>query len=242
MADYRVVQMSFWTDVKIAEDFTPEDRYFYLYLLTNTHTNLCGCYELSIRQMSVETGYTQEVIEKLLLRLAAQHNVVRYSRDTREVLLVNFHKHNWTTSGKYLKGVKKAVEGVKDAEFKRFLNELLDGVDTVSIPYTYPMDTSIIYNTINYNSLSLEDNDTDKEEVKVEKKVKERNIIPPTIEMVKEYCEKRNNGVNAQKFFDWYESKGWYVGKNKMKDWQAAVRLWEEDDKPQKRKGWMYED
>ena len=95
MANYRVIQMSFWTDVKIAEDFTPEDRYFYLYLMTNTHTNLCGCYELGIRQMSVETGYTQEVIEKLISRLETQHNVIRYSRTTKELLLLNYHKYNW---------------------------------------------------------------------------------------------------------------------------------------------------
>ena len=49
MAIYRNVQTSFWTDVKIADDFNPEDRYFYLYLFTNPHTNLCGCYEVSVR-------------------------------------------------------------------------------------------------------------------------------------------------------------------------------------------------
>ena len=46
MAIYRNVSMSFWTDSKVADDFTAEDRYFYLYLFTNPHTNLCGCYEI----------------------------------------------------------------------------------------------------------------------------------------------------------------------------------------------------
>lgn len=227
MANYRVIQMSFWTDVKIAEDFTPEDRYFYLYLMTNTHTNLCGCYELGIRQMSVETGYTQEVIEKLISRLETQHNVIRYSRTTKELLLLNYHKYNWTTSEKYLKGVLKEVEDVKDVEFKRFLNDLINGIDTVSIPYANPMDTSIIYNTINYNSISIKENNK-------EIKVKDRNIIPPTVDMVREYCESRNNGVDAQRFCDYYESKGWLIGKTKMKDWEASVRTWEKTSKPQK--------
>ena len=53
MALYRTIQISFWTDTKIVDDFTPEDKYFYLYLFTNPHTNLSGCYEISKNQMSL---------------------------------------------------------------------------------------------------------------------------------------------------------------------------------------------
>lgn len=52
-------------------------------------------------------------------------------------------------------------------------------------------------------------------------------FIPPTIEQVKEYCKERNNSVDAEAFVDFYQSKGWMVGRNKMKDWKAAVRTWE---------------
>lgn len=52
-------------------------------------------------------------------------------------------------------------------------------------------------------------------------------FAPPTLEEVKEYCRERGNGVDAQRFVDFYEMKGWMVGKNKMKDWKAAVRTWE---------------
>lgn len=54
-----------------------------------------------------------------------------------------------------------------------------------------------------------------------------QRFIPPTVEEVKKYCEERNNGIDANTFVDFYASKGWYVGKNKMKDWKAAVRTWE---------------
>lgn len=57
-----------------------------------------------------------------------------------------------------------------------------------------------------------------------------RKQIPPTVEMVRAYCLERGNNVDAEKFCDFYESKNWYVGKNKMKDWQAAVRTWEKQD------------
>lgn len=49
----------------------------------------------------------------------------------------------------------------------------------------------------------------------------------PTIEEVDIYCKERKNTVNPQKFIDFYKSKGWMVGKNKMKDWKACVRTWE---------------
>ncbi|WP_230848132.1 DUF6291 domain-containing protein [Myroides odoratus] len=49
----------------------------------------------------------------------------------------------------------------------------------------------------------------------------------PTVEEIHEYCFERNNGIDAQRFFDHYESNGWMVGKTKMKDWKAAVRTWE---------------
>ena len=54
-------------------------------------------------------------------------------------------------------------------------------------------------------------------------------FIEPTIDQVKEYCLERKNNVDAQKWHDFYTCKGWMVGKNKMKDWKAAVRTWEED-------------
>lgn len=51
----------------------------------------------------------------------------------------------------------------------------------------------------------------------------------PTIEEIKSYCKERNNNVNGDKFYDFYESKGWKIGKNSMKDWKACVRTWEQD-------------
>ena len=54
-----------------------------------------------------------------------------------------------------------------------------------------------------------------------------KRFSPPTIEEVRAYCNERGNNVDPEKFIDFYESKGWMVGKTKMKDWRAAVRNWE---------------
>lgn len=61
---------------------------------------------------------------------------------------------------------------------------------------------------------------------------KERKVVTfhkPTLEEISSYCLERKNNVNPSKFYDFYESKGWMVGKNKMKDWKACVRTWESD-------------
>ena len=53
------------------------------------------------------------------------------------------------------------------------------------------------------------------------------SFIKPTLSEVEGYCTKRNNNIDAEAFISFYESKGWLIGKNKMKDWKASVRTWE---------------
>lgn len=55
-------------------------------------------------------------------------------------------------------------------------------------------------------------------------------FVKPTSDDIKDYCNERVNNVDANTFFDFYESKGWLVGKAKMKDWKAAVRNWERNE------------
>ena len=166
MAIYRSISMTFWTDSKIAEDFTPEDKYFYLYLMTNPLTNLPGCYEISIRQMSIDTGYTKETIQKLLDRMVKVHNVVRYSPETREILLLNWGKYNWNNSPKLRKCVEEQIKYIKNKDFKTYVESLFFGKDMVSIPYTYGSDTSV--------SVSVSDSVSVSEKQKKPKKVKHK--------------------------------------------------------------------
>ena len=62
----------------------------------------------------------------------------------------------------------------------------------------------------------------------------EKNNIPPLLENVIQYCIERDKNVDANKWYNFYQSKGWMIGKNKMKDWKAAVRTWEKE--PEERK------
>ena len=73
-------------------------------------------------------------------------------------------------------------------------------------------------------------------ECKNEKNNSKGRFTPPTLEQVVSYCNERKNGVDAQRWFNYYTANGWKVGKNQMKDWQAAVRTWEKgsESKPQR--------
>ena len=60
-----------------------------------------------------------------------------------------------------------------------------------------------------------------------EKAKKKGRFIKPSVEEVAAYCRERGNAVDPDEFFDFYESKGWRIGKEQMRDWKAAVRTWE---------------
>ena len=80
---------------------------------------------------------------------------------------------------------------------------------------------------------TLNNKDKDKDIVKAKAKVK--RFAKPTIEEVVDYCNERQNDVDAEKFYDYYSSNGWKVGKNAMKDWKASVRTWEKNTTQQQK-------
>ena len=148
MAGYFTVDTAFWSDPDVADNYTPEDKYFYLYLLTCPNANISGCYEISTKQMSYDTGYSRETIERLIDRFLSVHRVIDYSKENKEVLVCNWGKYHWTSSPKYIKALKSKIEDIKTEKFRKFLTILLknfenaDERNTVWIPYQYGMDTS----------------------------------------------------------------------------------------------------
>ena len=70
--------------------------------------------------------------------------------------------------------------------------------------------------------------DIDKEK-EINNRGKTKRFTPPTLDDVKAYCAERKNSVDAERWFNYYTANGWMVGKNKMKDWKAAVRTWEKN-------------
>lgn len=139
MAIYRQVDMSFWTDAKVVEEFTIEDKYMYLYLITNPHTNLAGCYEISKRHIAFETGFSPQKVSMLINSLV-EKKVIVYSADTNEILLINWYKYNWNSSEKLRKPLWNQISNIKNAGFREYLTDIFNGIDTVYTEYRYGID------------------------------------------------------------------------------------------------------
>lgn len=229
MAIYRQIYMSFWTDQKVDDCFAPEDKYFYLYLLTNPHTNLCGCYELSQRQLTQETGLEMETIHQLLDRLQKTLNVIRYDPETHEVLLLNWHRYNWTRSEKLVKAIKESIGYVKNKAFKNYLLEILGSngekvpypypTDRVSIPYLNPIDTSVAAAESVSDAVSVADT---------------AGIYPNNRDLFLVFCRQHGIGEDFGKdFFDRYSGNGWTADKGEpVRNWRnLLLSAWRKEKK-----------
>lgn len=208
MAIFRNVNMSFWTDPKVVDDYTPEDRYFMLYALTNNYTNIIGCYEISIKQMSNDLGYTKDVVENLLKRFKEVHKTIDYDFDTKELMVVNWSKYNWSSSPKLDNPLYTAIESVKSDLFHDKLATIYNNRDSIKenenmvlIPYRYGIDTTItITNTIPITS-SITDTITNSKSITNKELEEEFEII------WRDYPNKKGK-ANALKFYIKARKKG----------------------------------
>lgn len=224
MALYRQIYIKFWNDdAKVADEFTPEDKYFYLYLLTNPHTNLCGCYELSFKAASRETGYNEDTVRRLIDRMANVHKVIRFDEDTREVLIPNWHKYNWTKSKDLVKAIREQSAYIKSNSFRDYIEKVLES-KTVGTPSQDGGETSVYITVPSTDTVSISN-----------KESKNKKFVPPTLEEIKAYCEERKNNIDPEYFIDYYASQQWKKANGRpVADWKACVRQWESKEKPKK--------
>ena len=143
---------------------------------------------------------------------------------------------DWTNSTK--QGVSKCLKSLVEKGYIRKIDKIINGVkfceyqatkfDTVYNKVEQGMQQSCIggmqqscNNNIGLYPIDNQENN---------RVIPTRRFTPPTLEEVQAYCIERQNDVDAQRFIDYYSSNGWMVGKNKMKDWKAAVRTWERNN------------
>ncbi|MGN4425244.1 DnaD domain-containing protein [Bacillus cereus group sp. MYBK30-1] len=125
MAVYRNMQVKFWQDEFIL-DLTPEERYFYIYLLTGTKTKQCGIYILPKRLAELETGYSMETVEKLLNRFV-EYGKILYNAETKELFIINWLRYNPILNTNVEKCVLRELKAVKSKEFiHMFLRKCLE--------------------------------------------------------------------------------------------------------------------
>lgn len=157
----RIVSTSFWTDSKV-DEFTPEDKYFMLYLLTNPFTTQLGIYELSVKQAAFQMGYSQEAVMALIDRFQNKYHMILYSKKTGEVALLNYLRHSIVKGGKPVEDcIRKDLLNVKD---KSLITEVFKHIeDSNDLNVTVK---KIVSQYLNENDNDKEnDNDNDNERI-----------------------------------------------------------------------------
>jgi hypothetical protein len=206
---YRKIHDSFWTDPDV-EELTPEQKYFYIYLITNPSVNQIGLYEFSIKRACFETGYNADTVEKLL-QFFEKHGKIKRSDESREIVVCKFYYHNMSHSPKVQSHVNKLLEEVKD---------------TSLIQYIYSMYTQ-----------SQEEEVQEEEEAQDNGK---QVADVPSLSEVKEYFNSKGyDSELATKFYSYYDEpmrdrngRVWKDQNGKtVKSWkQKAVAVWMKDE------------
>jgi hypothetical protein len=126
MAKFRKVRIDFWMDPMVSEEMTPEDRYFYLYLLTNQRSTQIGIYQITKKQMAFDMGYSIESVHSLMERFITHHQLIRYNPETRELAIKNWGENNFDKAGKPMMDcIFSELKAVKDASLIQYVSELI---------------------------------------------------------------------------------------------------------------------
>lgn len=132
MSVKRIVDTSFWNDEKVVERFTPEDRYFMLYLLTNPHSTQLGVYQITKRHMAFELGYSVEAVSALIDRFENRYGIIKYSTETSEVAIKNYLKYSIVKGGKPVEDLLiKELALVKDKSLLRYVYDNIHDCETL---------------------------------------------------------------------------------------------------------------
>lgn len=115
MAKYRQLYTEFWKDGFVVE-LEPEEKYFYLYLLTNANTSQCGIYELPKKIIENETGYNRETVDNLIKKFEEYKKII-YSKETKEIIILNWFKYNEPNNANAIKCVNKELKKIKNRNF-----------------------------------------------------------------------------------------------------------------------------
>ena len=128
----RIVDTAFWTDGKV-DDFTPEDKYFMLYLLTNPFSTQLGIYEISVKQAAFQLGYSIDAVRALLERFESKYKIILFSKETNEVAIKNFLRHSIVKGGAPVRDcLIKELRKVKNTDLIAFVFSHVKGYDDIN--------------------------------------------------------------------------------------------------------------
>lgn len=225
MATQRYISTSFWDDAWV-QSLSPDEKLFYIYLLTNPLTNIAGVYQITDRRISFDIGFSEETIVKMWSRFDAGGKAVRIGE---WVVIPSWPKHQrWEKSQKIQSGIESILKNLPTSVFKTLENIGYQyPIDRVSIPQAYP---SNYIDTDTDTDIDSESSTPPPKSEKVKhpslgvplgKAQYERLIAEYGKSTVEEYIRKIDNYVKSK-------------GRKPYKDYAAAAENWMQRDKVEK--------
>ena len=158
----RIVDTTFWTDGKV-DEFTPEDKYFMLYLLTNPYSKQLGIYEISVKQAAFQLGYSVDAVKTLIDRFESKYKIIAFSPSTNEIAILNFLRHSVVKGGKPVEDcIKQDMTRVKNKKLIEFVFSRLKGKDGLNATVKKIIDEYFNENDIHNDNDNDNDNDNER--------------------------------------------------------------------------------
>lgn len=123
MEVFTKVERGYWQDEFILE-LTPEQKFFYLYLMSNSKVNTLGAYVFPMTMSALELGYNRDTVKKLLDHFIEAGKIM-YDETTNEVFLLNWPKRNWNKRTATLRALKKDVDALKSPVLREKISAML---------------------------------------------------------------------------------------------------------------------
>lgn len=153
----RIVDTQFWDDDKVVDVFSPEDKLFMLYLMTNPHTTQLGIYPINKKVMAFELGYSIDTISILLERFENKYKIIKYSNETKEIAIKNYLKYSIVKGGKPVEDLLiKEIASIKDKKLLTYVYDNIKDFDNLNITVK-----SILNKLNEYDNEKDNDNDND---------------------------------------------------------------------------------
>lgn len=238
----RVVDVEFWNDDKVVDMFSPEDKLFMLYLLTNPHTTQLGIYPINKKNMAFELGYSPEAVTVLIDRFQNNYKIIRYSESTREIAIKNYLRHSIIKGGKPVEDLLlKEIAAVKNKELVQWAFMNINGYDNLNdtvkkIVSLFSNDNDIHNDNDNENEVSYPDSYPDSS----------ANRKKPTRHKYGQYQNVLLSDTDMEKLKsefpeDWeqrIERLSEYIASKepKYKNHLAVIRTWARKEQPAKKK------
>lgn len=205
MAKFRQIQTDFWSNPYVQEEMTPEDKFFYLYLMTNEKSTQIGIYKITKKQIAFDMGYSIESVGNLLKRFMEQHKLIKYDSETREIILLEWAKTNLNKGGKPFEDlILSELKEVKQKEFIEIIYRQCEKKEIKKIIEKYIDKPKMIEENLTLGNKKNSDNLDDD-------KIIEAEIIEKNIENIN---ESPKNATFDDTSNDTYNDKG-TINKNK---------------------------